>query len=378
MSGETVQPIFDLSSGTALYAVWNELETTLPHSCHAEWPTDQLGLPEGTKVVKSDVREDQSYFIVPSWSDPAYGDEREHQGPAHRPDCWTLVSLNRQSREVEVTTVASTPEQARQLVEDAKKLFPRSEPQEDSIRVKFWGLSQNGATQWNRELDAVDWEEIKGNYPEGTREELAKLFSDDFRPGHGGQLILWHGDPGTGKTTALRALAKSWQDWAEVNYITDPDKFFGASSSYMLRVLLEDIDGPHVTEEEVQGAKGKWKLLVLEDASELFGATAKQDVGPALGRFLNVVDGLIGQGLRVIVLATTNEDDGNWNQAVSRPGRTAAQVKFHGFDAEAARRWRVDHGLPDAGSSAELADLYAELEGARTKPASRPVGFAPS
>jgi hypothetical protein len=376
VSGETVQPIFDLSSGTALYAAWNELELTLPHSCHGEWATGQLTIPDGVKIIKSDVREDQSYYLIPSWSDPAYGEEREHQGPAHAPDCWTMVNISRQSREVEVNTVASDPAVAQQLMERARELFPTSEPEDDAIRVKFWGLSQNGATQWNRELDAVTWDEISKNYPEATRDELDRLFADDFKPGHGGQLILWHGKPGTGKTTALRALAKRWESWAEVNYITDPDKFFGASSSYMLRVLLEEVDAPYVDEKQEAEAKGKWKLLVLEDASELFGATAKQDVGPALGRFLNVVDGLIGQGLRVVVLATTNEDDGNWNEAVARPGRTAAQVEFHGFDAESARGWRVDHGLPNAGSAAELADLYAELEGARTKPSSEPIGFA--
>lgn len=367
--------MFDLSSGTPLYCAWNELEITLSHSCRGEWATDQLTVPDGVKVARSDVREDHSYFILPGWTDPAYGDDREHKGPAHKPDCWTLVSISRPSREIEVWTVASNPQTAKDLVDKARSLFPESEPQENSIKVKFWGLSHNGPTQWNRELDAVTWDEIADNYADATRAELEKLFSDDFRPGHGGQLILWHGKPGTGKTTALRALAKQWSGWAQVDYITDPDKFFGTSSSYMLRVLLEDIDAPHLTVEEERAAKDKWKLIVLEDASELFGATAKQDVGPALGRFLNVVDGLIGQGLRVIVLATTNEDDGNWNEAVSRPGRTAAQIEFHGFSREEANAWREKHGVPP-GPAAELADLYAEREGARTRQSSQAVGFA--
>ena len=48
-----------------------------------------------------------------------------------------------------------------------------------------------------------------------------------------------------------------------------------------------------------------WRLLVLEDTGELLTPDAKTVIGQGLSRFLNVVDGLIGQGLRVLVLVTT-------------------------------------------------------------------------
>ena len=47
---------------------------------------------------------------------------------------------------------------------------------------------------------------------------------------------------------------------------------------------------------------------------------AKERTGQALSRFLNVVDGLIGQGLRLLVLVTSNEELGKLHPAVSRPG----------------------------------------------------------
>ena len=66
-----------------------------------------------------------------------------------------------------------------------------------------------------------------------------------------------------------------------------------------------------------------WRLLVMEDTGELLSADARERTGQGLSRFLNVVDGLIGQGLRVIVLVTTNEEIKKVHPAVARPGRCA-------------------------------------------------------
>ena len=64
----------------------------------------------------------------------------------------------------------------------------------------------------------------------------------------------------------------------------------------MLDVLLDDDDDD-----------SGWRLLILEDTGELLALDARYQTGQGLSRLLNVVDGLIGQGLRVVVLVTTNE-----------------------------------------------------------------------
>ena len=53
-----------------------------------------------------------------------------------------------------------------------------------------------------------------------------------------------------------------------------------------------------------------------------------------LSRFLNVVDGLIGQGSRILVLVTTNEELGALHPAIARPGRCAANVLFRRIPPE--------------------------------------------
>ena len=111
---------------------------------------------------------------------------------------------------------------------------------------------------------------------------------------------------------------------------------FGETSTMTLHDLEADLV-------PTNGAPEKgWRLLVLEDTGELLTPDAKTVIGQGLSRFLNVVDGLIGQGLRVLVLVTTNEEIRKLHPAVARPGRCAANVSFgslsHGGGVVVARR----------------------------------------
>jgi hypothetical protein len=103
---------------------------------------------------------------------------------------------------------------------------------------------------------------------------------------------------------------------------------------------------------------------MLEDTGELLTPDARSLIGQGLSRFLNVVDGLIGQGLRVLVLVTTNEEIRKLHPAVARPGRAAANVLFGRVGVEAANAWLERHGSAERVTAATtLATLYALAEG---------------
>jgi hypothetical protein len=247
-----------------------------------------------------------------------------------------------------------------------RERYPKTEvANAQRVRVAFWSLGQHGPRRLHRSIEVPSWTEVAANYPQEVGRKLSGLLGKEFQPGLGGRLLLWHGPPGTGKTYALRALGWEWRSWCDLHYITDPESFFGASPTYMLDVLLCEDD---------ETEKERWQLLILEDTGELLAADAKERTGQGLSRLLNVVDGMIGQGLRVLVLVTTNERLRTLHAAVSRPGRCASQIEFGAFAADEAAEWLVRHGGEAVRRDGTLAMLYARLEGLEL-PERPAVGF---
>jgi SpoVK/Ycf46/Vps4 family AAA+-type ATPase len=189
-------------------------------------------------------------------------------------------------------------------------------------------------------------------------------------------MIIWHGPPGTGKTFALRALCAEWSSWCDVDYVVDPEKAFGHEADYLMELLLQDGESmPLASGESDSGLK--WRLLILEDTGDLISEGAREKSGQGLSRLLNVADGFLGQGLKVLVLLTTNETIDKLHPAVSRPGRAARVVLFPELSGKDASIWAKSHGIPNRPqSAATLAELYAELENyaVREEP-KRPFGF---
>jgi ATPase family associated with various cellular activities (AAA) len=312
-----------------------------------------------------------------------------------------LVNISLYSGRVYIEAAAPSREAISALVERLHQLLPAPDPSSaHEVTVTFWTYGPHGPMPSWRSIAVPSWDEIRENYGARTRAGLEGLMHD-WQPAHGGQLVLWHGAAGTGKTFGLRALAWQWREWCDFQYIVDPDTFFGQHADYLMSVLLQPeymgamVPSPHgfiahdalsVSVAEItsndgdDGGSGRgkpWRVLILEDTGELLTADARMVIGQGLSRFLNVVDGLIGQGLRVLVLVTTNEEIRKLHPAVARPGRCAANIEFEPLTKAEAKGWLEAHGhSADHIGSATLAELYARLEGRPPGESLEPVGFA--
>jgi hypothetical protein len=337
-------------------------EREIPHTTQSQWDTSSDSLDDVLEYALSTSRTTRAQTALLDL-EPLFG---EHS--------FALFDLQRGNAHCRVASIdrATITDIERWL----RDLFPVPQITERrEVPVRFWSCRPNGAKAVSRTIAVPGFDEVRNNYPLAARERLGRLLGPDFRPAEGGQLILWHGAPGTGKTYALRALGWEWRNWCELHYVIDPEVFFGQRADYMLDVVLGEDSKFHFDDDEEAEHERKWRLLILEDTGELLAADAKERTGQGLSRLLNLVDGIIGQGLRVLVLVTTNEPLRRLHPAVARPGRCAARLEFEPFPAAEAVAWLAAHGVEDQdGVSAPLANLFARVEGYETG-SERPVGF---
>jgi len=278
----------------------------------------------------------------------------------------TIAHLHAQGLRLSVRVAARNREDCDAALTAIRAALPDAATAETDILVRFWWWQRSGAESATRSITAPAWAELGSNYSTRTIPSVSDLMTWTAPPSAGGRLILWHGAPGTGKTTALRALARSWRDWAGFHFITDPEQFL-SNPSYLMQALTE----------RAAGAEEPWRIFVLEDAGEYLAPDAKQATGQGLSRLLNVCDGVLGQGARCLVLATTNEPLSSLHPALSRPGRCVAENEFHELGRAEIEQWCRLRGVPILGQArASLADLFAHADGRVTARSDSGFGFS--
>lgn len=271
--------------------------------------------------------------------------------------------------EVHAAVAAESSEAATETLRGLLATFVEvgEHPDPNLVQMRFNWYS-SGVRSKIRMIDSPEWGTVATNYPSATRDALQALHEYDPELAANGRLLMFHGAPGTGKTTAVRSLARAWGSWCTTRYIVDPESLFSIPE-YLLEVALDGSEGPRhkflaepgedgESDEEI---KTRWQLIVLEDVDEMLRADAKDRTGQALGRLLNLTDGLLGQGLRTMFLLTTNERMGLTHPAVSRPGRCLANIEFTPFSRQAAEEWLRERDVSAhiEQEQVTLAEMYA-------------------
>lgn len=196
--------------------------------------------------------------------------------------------------------------------------------------------------------------DIRSNYGDQALAKFEKV-SSLMESGRNG-LILFSGHPGTGKSTFIKMLAKN----------TERKVIYLSSSS-----------ADHLTNPEFLSfmMRHRNSILLLEDAEKVLRSRSEQD-NSAISNLLNVTDGILGDCLNVLVIATFNIDREKIDPALVRKGRLLVEHHFEPLDSEMANSLLESMGSDRRVSDpTSLAEIYNPDDNFHEEEEERKVGF---
>lgn len=176
---------------------------------------------------------------------------------------------------------------------------------------------------------------IKENYEDNILKSFNRLKKNLEHNGELGRLTILNGPPGTGKTYFIRGLINELENFVPI--VISSTLINEASVNALFPTLQAFASGD------------KKMLLILEDADNIL---VTRDGGNMsfVSSLLNFADGFMGEVLDLYLLATTNAETLDIDDAIKRPGRLNEVVNFQ--------------TLPQS----KALDIYERLTGNRNMP----------
>lgn len=198
--------------------------------------------------------------------------------------------------------------------------------------------------------------------------ELDKIYNDDIirvnekvqtlLDGDDSGLVLFHGMPGTGKSTYLKHLSTMTD--REIIFI--PSNLVGALSDPSFVSFLLYRTGC---------------VLIIEDAEKALESRDHNHNSAIVSTILNLTDGILGSALKVKIFATFNCDIDKIDKALTRKGRLVCEYEFKELHKDKADKLLESRGLEKQGKNLTIAEIFSQEENVFSKKeqTQRVIGF---
>jgi SpoVK/Ycf46/Vps4 family AAA+-type ATPase len=171
-------------------------------------------------------------------------------------------------------------------------------------------------------------------------------------------IVLLHGEPGTGKTSLIKYIAKKVKK--EILFVP-PSMAESITSPSFIPFLMDHSDS----------------ILIIEDAERILTSREQQGSNLGVTNILNLSDGILGDCLNIQVVATFNTNLKNIDTALLRKGRLIAEYEFGKLNIEESNKL-LSHLGKDVATDKPmtLTEIYnVDTEEFRSTKTRQAVGF---
>lgn len=246
---------------------------------------------------------EQKFFVLQKDDGSQPGDDTARERST------VVLELYRRNGELIILTLSPLP--TKPYVDKACAIFRGKFKPKKKEKV-FYTISQS---QHGFELEEMN---IPTVYDE---DQVNWHYNEDFLPVHTlihdaidtnkKGLILMHGLPGAGKTSYIKQLI-SKGGTRKLVYIP-PHLASSIASPAFISFVREKL---------------KSCVLIIEDAEDILRDRESHVDATAVSNLLNISDGILGDALNILIVATFNMDRQHIDKALLRKGRMLAEYKF--------------------------------------------------
>ena len=189
-------------------------------------------------------------------------------------------------------------------------------------------------TIFRDEHGGIIFEPFEVNVPEHF--SIDKYYKNEFKPVHEhivktlqeneSGLYLFHGEPGTGKTTYIKYLST----------------LINRDMIYVPVAFIDSLSDPAFLPALL---KKRHSVLVIEDAEKALLAREPGDASSLVSAILNITDGIMGNVFNISIIATYNSRRQDIDKALLRKGRLKGEHQFDKLDVEQAQKIMDDNKI---------------------------------
>lgn len=206
------------------------------------------------------------------------------------------------------------------LIAQLDKFFKERTFREKPEEYIYAMVSKSGRIQFQR-IGKAFHELERDNYSQKVNDLYDRVVGELNSENPRGRIAIFDGPPGTGKTYMIRAI------------LNDVNGVHVMIPSHMVSSLADPSILPAII--ELKNSQKDTILFIIEDGDEVIAPRGADNM-PAISSVLNLGDGILGACLDIRVVITTNAKRSEMDEAMTRPGRLISIVHIGAMEVEEA------------------------------------------